>query len=263
MAGTSNPYDSAQAAQDLQGYGTALTGGLIDKNGQTFGGGKDVDSYLATLRKYDPNAHLEDQTNSEGAYSGSLLKYDINKLPPGALQAITGPKGGVELSDPNSHWNDGDTTRIIDPSKINTDPIYGRSTSQTNIYKMPDKGRDVGFWGPLVMAAVTAGAGSGLIGGFEGMTDAAAQGLVSGATGSGLEAGGAGMLGLSPSQSSSLTQQVGGQLMNGGKPSGSSIIGAGLNYGLGQAGSALGMTPAEMMLARLGMGAARQQIGKP
>lgn len=166
-----NPaVDPAQAALDLRGYGTAATGGLVDRYGQTFGGGKNADSYLADIQKYDPNAQWVDQTNSEGSYSGSILQYDINKLPKGAAQAMTGAGGGVELSDPDSQWGTG-PTRIIDPNAVNNDPIYGRSTGMQNIYQMPDEARDVGFWGPLLMSLVTMGAGAAAGGGaiFAGM----------------------------------------------------------------------------------------------
>jgi hypothetical protein len=196
--------DPAQAHKDLQGYGTALTGGLVDKYGQTFGGGKNIDSYLADIRKYDANASLEDQMSSDGTYMGSKLNFDPSKLPKGILEATTGPKGGIELSDPDSHYGIGmgsdSDFRTIDPNLIGSDPIYGSHTSEGNIYQKADGLTDVGTWGPLVMSLVTGGAMAGMLPAFGGLTDAAAQGLVSGATGSGLTAGTGTILGANAGQ---------------------------------------------------------------
>lgn len=250
MAGTSSSPLTADQTSALQGWGTALTGGLVDRNGQTFGGGKTLDQYVQNLNAQFPglNATIQDQTGGDsGTYIGSTVNFDQSKLPAGWQQALGGT-GRIELSDPDSKWGQGQGTLIKDPNAVVNDPTWGKFTGMQNIYEQPDKITDVGAWGPLVVSAIIGGAGMGLLPGFGGMSDAAAQGLVGSATG-GIGAGDASFLGMSGSKLLNTFRTLGNAALGGSKPNLGSVVGAGLGF--------TGLSPAMQTLARLGMSLAQ------
>lgn len=252
MATLSSLLSPAQQ-QALTGYGTALTGGLVDRNGQTFGGGKTLDQYVQGLNAAFPGlgATIEDETGGDsGTYIGSKVNFDPSKLPAGWEQALTGPTGGIEVSDPDSHWGDGSATKFFDPSKVQTD-AWGTHTGANNIYQTPDTLRDVGVWGPLLVSAVIGGAGSGLLGGFNGMSNAAAQGLVSGATG-GIAPGEASIFGMTGAKLPNTFLSLGRQAT-----SGQGFNGSSLSSLLPLATGALGLPSSVSSLASLGLNAAQ------
>lgn len=227
--GMSSPTLTPEQIQALQGWGTGLTSGLVDRNGQKFGGDKTLDQFVDNLNAQFPglNASIEDVTGGDsGTYIGSKVNFDQSKLPEGWQQALGGT-GRVELSDPNSKWGQGQGTLIKNPYAVTNDPTWGKYTSMSNIYEQPDKAGDVGFWGPLAVGAAIGGAGAGWLSGFNGMSNGAAQGLVSGATGSSLGGGSfAGIPGLSPTQTLNTGMTIGRDALSGNK---TGMAGAGLS----------------------------------
>ena len=161
---------------------------------------------LATAQQYDPSAHVEyydPYAGSEGGNSEPMARIvmDNSKLPK-APQMQGGTTLLSNLQTANNQTPDaGQGPHLYNQNAVGMDSAWGPYTSRLNIKEDPDKWTDVGRWGPLAVAAITGGAGAGLLSGFGGMSDAAAQGLVSAATGSGLSGGGfTGLAGLSPNQ---------------------------------------------------------------
>ncbi len=167
-----------------------------------FGG----DNILSELRKYDPEARFTDIDNSgndSGAYSGKRLDFDWNKLPKS--------KAGSDFSINPSNLHD----TVLNPGAVYDDPVYGKVTNSGNF--APDKKTALETYGPLVMAAITMGAGAlgaapamaGVAGGTAGVTGGAA-GLAAG----NIATGGAGsflttLLSKSPQLAKQLTQSGG------------------------------------------------------
>ncbi|MFS8083815.1 MAG: hypothetical protein ACMG51_10210 [Ginsengibacter sp.] len=178
LAAPAAPAAPAQPPS-LTGYGTFLTGALIGQD-ETAGGGQTIDEYLDRVKYYDPNASIETVWGSEGQSLGQKINYDITKLPTGANKAIG---GGVEISDPSSHWGGSDSP-IINQNAVQHDPFWGTYTSMTNISEPEDNFDKYGMMATMATIAVmSAGAASGLIGGA--MAGAAADGGALAAEGTG------------------------------------------------------------------------------
>lgn len=187
-AAASTPAQGALPAGSI----TALSGALFDKNGQSIFGHQSVNEWLDEFNKANPDAHasLQDVTGSDGQYLGTKVNYDQSGLATGWQKALTGPTGGVELSGnaSNNYGLNSDDFQILDPNAINSDPIWGTSTSQSNIYQKPNV---MDYVGPAVMALVTMGAASGMIPVMAGADAAASAGIASAATAGATEGAGA------------------------------------------------------------------------
>lgn len=163
------PADTAAQRTALQGWGTALTGGLIDPNGQTFGGGLNAQQWVDRLNSAYPGAKasLEDVQGSDGQSLGVRVNYDIAGLPQGAGQALGGT-GGVEFSDPDSKFNykGGTDDKVINPDAVFNDPLWGQYTSTNNISDPMSAFDKYGMMATMAtIAAMTGGALAPLVAG--------------------------------------------------------------------------------------------------
>lgn len=174
---------------------------------------------LALAQKYDPSARLDyyDPTGgSEGGSSTPMVRIvmDQSLLPkqptlPGGVQLLS----NVRTAN-NQTPDAGQGPHLYDQSAVYMDPNWGPYTYRNNINQNYGQNpyTDVGFWGPLAVAAVTGGAGAGLIPGFGGMSTAESLGTLTGAlgeTGAGASSSVSSILGMSPGKFATAFQGAG------------------------------------------------------
>lgn len=253
-AGTSG---GAEGGNGQAPWGELYSTSAYDPNTSNVDSGNQaLQAALATAQKYDPKASLEyyDPTaGSEGGSSTPMVRIDMDQaLLPKAPQLPGGTQLLSNVRTANNQTPDaGQGPHLYDQSAVAMDPNWGPITVRQNVKPEADKLTDVGFWGPLVTSAIIGGAGMGMLPGFGGMSNAAAQGLVSGATGSGLAPGTASIFGMSGSKIPNTFLSIGRNLTSG-KPDFSSLGSLGLSLGM----NGLGMGNLTS-LANLALGAAQ------
>lgn len=218
-------------------------------------GSQALQAALATAQKYDPKASLEyyDPTaGSEGGSSTPMVRINMDQnLLPKAPQLPGGTQLLSNVRTANNQTPDaGQGPHLFNQSAVAVDPNWGPLTFRQNVKPEADKLTDVGFWGPAVVSAIIGGAGMGMLPGFGGMSNAAAQGIVSGATGSGVAGAPASILGMSPSKIPNTFLSLGNQVASGGKPSASTLG----NLAAGALGVPSGVTSLANLAMTLGGG---------